>query len=130
MDLWNDALQNLDPNEKQYYSVSQSSSQKILASILKDAQAKRDAAHEKRWKDTNSDGSKIIIETLCLEYVRQRRHIPVSHSFSTKALSRFAHLSCNIWQKRESSGLRTQSKGWPRQCSSIWKPNTMLCNQL
>lgn len=54
-------MQNLDLHDKQYFLVSQSDPQKLLASLLKDVQAKRDAAHAKRWKFTKSDGSTIII---------------------------------------------------------------------
>lgn len=61
MDTWSRALQNLDPDDKQYFLVTQSHPPKVLASLLKDVQAKRDAAHEKRWKFTKSDGSIIIL---------------------------------------------------------------------
>lgn len=54
-------MQNLDPHDKQYFLVSQSHPQKIVASLLKDVQAKRDIAHEKRWKFTKTDGSTIIL---------------------------------------------------------------------
>lgn len=61
MNLWSKALQNLDPLDKQFFPLSESRPQKILVSLLKDAQAKRDAAHEKRWKFTKSNGSVVIL---------------------------------------------------------------------
>lgn len=61
MDAWTKALQNLDPHDRQYFLVTQSPSANVLGSLLKDVQTKRDAAHEKRWKFTKSDGSIIIL---------------------------------------------------------------------
>ena len=61
MDPWSKALQNLDPLDKQYFLVSQSRPQKVLEDLLKEVQAKRNAAHEKRWKFTKSNGSTIIL---------------------------------------------------------------------
>lgn len=61
MDSWSKAIQNLDLHDKQYFLVSQSRPQKVLEDLLKDVQAKRNAAHEKRWKFTKSDGSTIIL---------------------------------------------------------------------
>ena len=61
MDFWTKALQNLHPDDRKHFSVLQSDPQKILAEILKEARAKRDAAHEKRWKFKKSNGSVVII---------------------------------------------------------------------
>ena len=57
-------MQNLEPHDRQYFRVcSQNHDPQTmtLASLLEGVQAKRDAAHEKRWKFTKSDGSTIIL---------------------------------------------------------------------
>lgn len=61
MDVWSKALQNLDPDDRARLTASQDDPQSTLASPVKEAQAKRDEAHRKRWKFTRKDGSTVIL---------------------------------------------------------------------
>ena len=61
MDTWSKAIDNLHPDDRKHFPVSQSDPRSIVAGILKEARAKRATAHQKQWRFTKSDGSVIIL---------------------------------------------------------------------
>lgn len=61
MDLWDKALQNLDPTSRQLFQVDEGDPQEIIQRVLKDVQGKRDTAREKRWRFTKKNGSAVIL---------------------------------------------------------------------
>lgn len=70
MDLWSRALESLDPCDKEQFQVLQNDPQKVIDTILKDAQAKRDATYKKRWRISKSNGSTIILRDVFEKIVR------------------------------------------------------------
>jgi hypothetical protein len=69
-EFWSRALEALHPNDKQLISSPQHDPRCVLDDVLKEAQAKRDAAIAKRWKFKKSDGSTIIIRDVFEKIVR------------------------------------------------------------
>ena len=61
MDLWDRALQQLGQEDRQSLLNLSVNPREALLGTLKAAEAKRDAAYQKRWSFTRSNGSKVII---------------------------------------------------------------------
>lgn len=60
-DLWSKALLKLHPDDKKHVLTFQTDHKRVLQDVLKEAEAKRDAAVTKMWKITKTDGSIIVL---------------------------------------------------------------------
>lgn len=60
-DLWSEALQALEPDDRTQLLSPSSYLSVSLGDVLSNVQAKRDLALSKRWKYTRSDGTIIIL---------------------------------------------------------------------
>ena len=64
MDLWDQALEGLDSSDRSQFPSEILSSREAIQQLLEDVQKRRDAAREKRWRYTKSDGSVIILRDI------------------------------------------------------------------